>query len=1086
MKRFFRVTALALIAAFMIESDAQAAFAAGAPDADRTLEASDYEWTGDAEEDAAVSTGSAEELESRFTASGTETRKPFGVGPISPTQVTAQEAGGIISVKNNLSDTDIYVAPVEQSFASATQTSIVWVRGFKVEPGETRLIYSGMYKADNEQGYEKKNLEKGKTYMVYAGIYNYMGIGQTEGTDENKETYWDEDVSYIDSISIQGEYSTEGLPKDGKEIKFKAVTQKNGKVKVSWSPKKNLGYKRYNLYRLVNDENDPANEWKALKNGTKSKNYTDKKETVIDPDTGVKEIVLKTAVYKLECILADGSTEAYIAVATPRLYYAETGYDNGYAEFCVSGYAENEDLDYVTMTAAKKGEYKKENGIVAKTVVNSVETGWTIDYNVSKTVKVRAVRPYHNTTNLGEDYQLKLGNSAVYKASVRYDYKGQIYESGASNAISRKVGPAKCYIAQITGVDPADLFKSFAEENDTVSGLQGFHHSSTGTCYKHGYIAFYGIKNHVNVSRYELLRSTTPYGKYKVVKKYSLDKVKAVAGMDDMSYVEYNNFPPETTYYYAIRAVYGRSAYGGFGDGVENRTEFDKVQNAVAYDTGKGSCTVEWEHDDCAKEYWIYRADGDIVYDKETDKYYYESFKERTDANGGVEYDVVKEEIADGLGAFHYVGKVKGNKTKIYPELGTTKYNSFTDKKGLTLGKTYSWIVRPVYKTGSKKALTEQMKTYLSDPSAASPTLVLAQAKQVKVSRYSIGQLKLTWSYIHKQIDRYEIQWTTDKSKLLQAGDAYYTWENTSWGQENTVVITKADADKKGGKTNNPAYIIDVEPGKKYYFRVRGFSADGIPTEWDEMSCDKSTASTRDGNDTASGKTAPMPVKTLKVTRLSGDYFHRGGKISLELNENDKEWLKDNNKTGSMRYKITYEDNDQNRSSGTITESHKLESASGASYSDEEKDLARGVTRKYNVSLIYNLGGGSYIEGETKSVYYSKPRGLYITDTDGNEISTITLAPDNSEYTFRVYAYTDTGNKTGSQATVRDLDRCASLDTDIVKLANRNDNSGYTTVTIKAGKSGTTKIKIDAFGSSWKGDGADGDNLTKTLTVTVK
>nr|MCR5179447.1 hypothetical protein [Lachnospiraceae bacterium] len=135
MKRFFKVTALALVAAFMIESDAQAAFAAGAPEAEEVFETSDYTWTGDEGEGDSISTESAEELESRYTVSGTDARKPFGVGPISPTQVDVKEDGGVISVTNK-AGFDIYAAPVEQSLVSGTQKGIAWVNGYKVKNGE--------------------------------------------------------------------------------------------------------------------------------------------------------------------------------------------------------------------------------------------------------------------------------------------------------------------------------------------------------------------------------------------------------------------------------------------------------------------------------------------------------------------------------------------------------------------------------------------------------------------------------------------------------------------------------------------------------------------------------------------------------------------------------------------------------------------------------------------------------------------------------------------------------------------------------------------------------------------------------------
>ena len=1100
MKRIFRVTALALIAAFMIESDAQAAFAAGAPDADQTFEASDYEWTGDEAEESAVSTESAEELESRYAVSDTEARKPFGVGNVSATQVVVAESAdpaGLISVTNN-ADMELFVAPFEQSLASSLQTAsatqasaeIAWVGGTSVMPGETKLLYSGYYKGISAAEPEKKNLEKGASYIVYASTFRVMGIGYSVYPDEvtgKTKIYWDEDVTVITKtpLTLHGEYDKKGLPKAGSEIKFKAVSQKNGNVKLSWSPKSNLGYKKYNLFRLNENTGTAADEWYPLiNNKKKTKKYTDTKAT--DPDT--KEVILKNAVYKLVCYdKNDGELESYIAVATPRLYYAETGYSQDNAEFCISGYMESDDLAYVTMTAANKNSYKANTTLPkpAETVTGSYETGYAIDYYVSTNASVRAVRPYHYIKGNGDVSQIELGKNAVYRAKTRYSYKGQEYESGLSNAISRKVGPEKCYISSISGVDPVEYEKHTDPDTGlfVASGAQTAHYDSEGTCYKKGYITFYGVKGHKDVTRYELLaRKNTQYGSYKVVKKYTnMSKVNSLSPEDGLYYVEYNKFPPEQDWYYAIRAVYGKKATGGFGDGYYNRTEFEQVQSMVAWDTGKGSCKLAWLNDKCAKEYWIYRADGDIEYDRESNMFY-----KVVAASGGqgtegetAHTDRTPIGIDEGLRSFTYVGKVKGSKTKKY-QGDDGVYNEYTDKKKLNVNQEYTWIVRPVFNTSAKnKPLKVEMLSYMSDTSSASPSIVLEQASSVKVSRYSIGQLRVSWSKI-KKVKGYEVQWTSNKDYLLaeNADTNIDNWEKTPW-VSNPVYV-------EGDKTS---CVIDVEPGVKYWFRVRGYVNDRYSTDprnwtcWDELSFGKISKDYRGGKNTANGKSAPMPVKTLKVTRLSGDYYHRGGKISLELNDNDRAWLKENGMTGSMRYTITYEDSDKN--SGKVVENHKLDSASGATYSDEERNLARGITRRYSVKLLYNTGGGKYVEGETKTVNYSKPKGLFITDTDGKEISAITLAPDNSEYTFRVYAYTDQDKKTGSQATVRDLSRCDSFDTDIVKIVNRNDNSGYTTVTIKAAKAGTTKLKIDAFDSGWK-DGADGDNLQKTLTVTVK
>ena len=525
-----------------------------------------------------------------------------------------------------------------------------------------------------EKDYKSITIENKTDHVIYATVLeksadissnkyegNYVGAGEKltmfESMDASRNyklltasTNYVLAASSWDPVSMntcyKKEVTTDAFPdifktdaKDGSVINFKAVVNKaDQKVRLSWAPAKDLGYSSYKLERF----DAKGLKFDVVASSVTKKSYVDKADTTAE----------KTPLYKLTCTKKAGGTDEYMTVIAPSMLYVENGYNEATMNFRFSKLNEDMNLSYILQAAEKNKESTGKTEVgkrgfaetsANQVTVNSTFVGNLEDYQISKNLKIMAAEAFYESQ--GTDFTFAVGNTYYFRMKTTYKFGDKTFTSGPSNVLSRKDGPAQCYIYTVNGVkftknkkdeNMSNMDKYLKELFDINTVEYEFkdvsfvHDSNDGPDAKSGYAVVLVPSGGTELKSLELLRSDTENGTYKKVKAYSITesalnkngtyafkwsydasdaKYSWLKGYD-VYYVQYGAFVPEKTQYYSIRAVAKtKSSVGGMGYGIPVKTELDKVQKLCAVDPQKQGKEIDlfWKHDDCAKKYKIYR-----------------------------------------------------------------------------------------------------------------------------------------------------------------------------------------------------------------------------------------------------------------------------------------------------------------------------------------------------------------------------------------------------------------------------------------------------------------------------------------------
>ena len=942
--------------------------------------------------------------------------------------------------EKNSSNT-LYVAVVSMDGITgdpATQTYPTVV-GKAVESGGGTAEITSYYYEDSDHKVQSSPIQPETKYLVYAAEYEDMYVDDEavawEGTVK-KETVTEKKSSEPETTTL----------KDGSDpaISFKALTQKDQSVKLSWTPSKTSGYKTFALYRLKDDATDleDAGSWKTLMDpGSKKKAYTDK-----DNVYSVGANPAKSGVYKLTANHGAGDT-SYIMVAAPWLYKTESGEAVGTQDFTFTALRKSQALSYnLEIASVNKEKEKDPNGFGDPTRVTSVrsEDAETSQYTIKKGLTSEAAKTLYGAE------APRIGVKYFFRVKSVFAYRNLTVTSYASNVLNRKVGPAKCTVFSIDGLSLHDQIEQTEASHiaDMFAGkdipsLQGVHADSDGTCWKKGYITFRYEGDFNDVKEFQLLRSTTEDGKLKVVRKYSTSNSTLFGKLNDADYarmnelrvealgteqgekyysymkdyyekclwVEYDDFTPEVEYYYTMRAVSKTgNVTGDCGPVMLNKTKFEKVQNLIVVDSGCNSIYLAWKHDDCAKEYWVYR-------------------------------DTVSGNFKNVTGATKPVLKVKGSK---YEEIDipNAEGEAITQKTHIAYdmtaggGKEYYYMVRPIYKNNKSDNYQKFSYAVACSEEAVKATIGELYVKTITPAVYSVKQLQVKWSGVvnnedkKNPVDAYQIE-------LLDGTVSKGKWEV----QKNDPATKKA--------FNARSFLIPTlveKVGHEYTIMVR-------PKLGDEYG-------DKDGKGKVTAKTYPLAAANLKVSKQTGSNFENGAKITFEINSKDRDYA------DNIWYEVT-------SGSRTIKEGFFSDSNNcKVSFADSDY-LSRGATRGYKVKTTY-VEGSDRTDGKTTSVSYSKPDRVKLRSGSGNDHKNDLEVGD----TYHVYAYFEAN---GSPATVQDYDEIKSSDSDIVKIKDisyDSDNKRWD-IKVKAEGSGSAKIKIKGYQHNWGG-------ISDEFKITVK
>ena len=933
--------------------------------------------------------------------------------------VKAEPDASFIKVTNNHGDRNtVYIAVVsEKGFTKSSAVTAIEVKG-----NFSKELSSFWYESEDGKAV-KDTIKPESTYRVFVCDYDSFSVDPDSLTYNGAQ----EVGSFTTKPASESSLSTNLL--DGSKINFKALTQKNQSVKLSWAPAKKDGYdyKNYSLYSLKRDASDVNDEhsWDELTpSGTsfKKKSFTDNRDV-----TATGHNKAKTGVYKLVARDAAGKEDSYLMVSAPWLFKTESGQAADIQEFTFAGLRESGRLGYRLETALKNKDNDINGFRDERTTVALAEGLQDVAYPVNKSLNVDALEADYtnNDCNVGTKY--------FFRVKSVYTYGNLKVTSAPSNVLSRKVGPAKCVVDSVTGITPQEMYEKMDEaffeeiQNGEYPSLSGVHADSTGTCWKKGFVVFTFDGKLNDVKQVQLLRATKADGKYSVVRKYNVAKNEvrhldtstermavfrrylvrnlgadeAEEYMNEISryyWVEYDNFIPEVSYYYTVQAVSaGGNATGNYGDGVENTTFYEKVQDVTAMDSSQGSIRIEWKRDDCAKEYWIYRS---------TSK---EGLKSQTTP----------------------VKKVKSTSKANIIEKDGKVYNWVTDDT-VNAGESYYYMVRPVYKADKNGYdYYKDWVTMTEEPVEASNDSLFV--KTVTVSVYSVKQLQVKWSAAKAEskgmpIDGYQI----------------ILYDGISTLSENEVEKISVDSTDSAFK-NRTMTLIVPKIGHTYSIRVKPVTAGKVGDPDNNGGAGK-------------GATKPLPVKNLKITKRTGNNFKNGAKLTFELDSKDQPFRSE------LRYSIT--SNDGLDDLGYFT--------GGTETYLDDKYLERGSRRHYTVRAVYD-GADGYFAGAAAEGDYSKPNKVKLqTSGDKREL---TLKTGEEAYIYARFYCNDMDNR----STVQDWDEIYSNNSDIVKVKEAAIEDGKRVkIKIKAGsKTGTTTIKIKGYGYDW-------DGIKDSMEITVK
>ncbi|MCR5357063.1 MAG: hypothetical protein K6E63_06635, partial [Lachnospiraceae bacterium] len=955
---------------------------------------------------------------------------------------TLNTAASLISVSGNIlvsnkSDSattlDIYAYVVAKNDINTIKNNYAAIDGTKVTKGsEVKMSTAFEYVGGSVR---RRNFDPAKEYTVYASPDPILLL-----LDES------EDYTELATVKINPASKGDvGDYKNGDAIKLSAATQKSQDIKVSWKPDKKAfpeqaDYASFALFTLKSDGTEtkiwPAGETKSAK----GKSCTVK---------AANSEALKSDVLMLKCFDKDGNEKAkYLTVTAPYLCAVQSGSKGGELDFRFSALSQSNNLSYIMQAAA--GSNKEENYTSELSCTVPSEGLEQVVYPLSTKLSISALQADYF---VAPDKLVK-DNKYSFRVKSSYNYNGMIVTSAPSNALSMKAGPDKCEVLLITGEDPRELLKNI----DTTSqeAFNGVHADSISTCYKKGYVLFYcptAANDTSATSRIELLRCNTRNGIYKVAKKYKpaqvvkLDTSAITNGMDEeikafynnLYYVEFNNFPPEEPWYFSVRAVSKKGAVGGAGDSYENYTLFEKVQNFIVMDTGTNTLEMTWKHDDCAKQYWIYRVENE-------------------DPHTTVDFMSKLKEAAASKPLY----KVSGTKfTKSKNTDGSLyRYHTFTDK-AVKNGHEYYYMIRPVYNTKSTAAYDDfeyatsvyfdidekgEYKTGEDKRIGVIPSAAAVAPKSVKTEAYNMLYPVIRWSSVkdskESKVVGYRIERTTKPES-----------ETSNWTKVADIIKGSSDKAIKTAFTKRAFTDESVTELGPYEYRVCALYDVNAP----ETGTEGKSAYT-----SARYDTKPLPVATFSAGKQTGHSYRYGANLKFTIDKKDMALLQ--SKSGAINLYYTLESSDNGRDWFVINPSANRAKVNPyqATYTFKDDDeLRRGVNRRYRVTLTNDAkdeSGQSYMT--SRKVEYEKPTEIKL-DSHGD------VAAGSGSFDLKI----------DYNGTVRELDGAPTTSNSDVLSIEEWDNDH---VKVCPKRAGTATITVKAYQCGW-----GGGKLTKSVTIKV-
>ncbi len=987
-------------------------------------------------------------------------------------------SGQTIKVSNN----DIYAYYVTAVSKNAAEgghyfDESILLKGQYVASGNTVTI-SSYYDVNGR----KHNMDPEAEYDIWACVDENTYLTPKFTYEGN--VYEIEDAAKLGTAKTgtgPSEPADPGYADGAPDINLKAVTNKDQSIRVSWKGVSKTKYKLYALdytgaetqiWPLAKSGPDwnPTSEAKAgssmtfnLKNHEKYLNY------------------LRNGVVVLELYENDGTTKKagekkYITSVAPYLFYVEGGRQAGEQEYCWSYLNESEDLGY-KLQAAQKNKEGDENGWKDQAMWSTDVPSQgleSISFKVTNKLSTSAYR----STFYGQDLLKEFPTTKFFfRTKAVRKYKGYSLVSVPSNVMSSKPGSQKPEVFSIMGVNPQTYYTLSANalaEDTTSYGVHAAE-NSFGTCWKNGYVMFYSplsinaAKDKTYVTKVELLRNDSQCGTFKVMKTYNATTLDAKyasgknAGKfkpnglyslnlpqgnelrsyleaygynpNNVYFIQFNNFPPMETWYYSIRVVASvNGAKSGFMDGTPNTTQYEKVQDLFLGDYGNGKVELFWKHDDCAKQYWVYRGKG--VTEKEAkDDLIRILNKEANTKESGTDQNPAKP--------YKKVGgttpkKVTSDTGEVY------KYHLLADTKVSEKGPNgdfyfYHYYVRPVYnakaesskdrkyedETRTEEGVEKYYPGFIHDGAmmeqSVKPSTDGVHINKVTVTAYSATQLTAAWTQAPAlkgggSAIKYLVEWRE------QGG-------TVSW---NKKLISKADPETKAAFNKRSFVAGGLKIGKSYIFRVKpGYTSADIEENeegWD-MLYTKGTPANK----------MAMPLKAVNF-RGGKRYGNRGAAVAWSIAKNDQQNWAD----GKLKCVLRSDDGLD------VTFDNKYQVQ--FSYADD-LGLPRGNVRRYTLYILAADAAVGSIGQQTQVINYSKPSYAEVKKKDSSTIRVGETA------TFEIYLK----NNNGGYASVKDLDHAKSTDTKVLEVSDVTQTNEGVRIKVKAVKAGNASVKIKAF-----------------------
>lgn len=1037
-----------------------------------------------------------------------------------PKEITDSDFGAAryqnrIIVSNNSTvsgnENDLYAVVVSANAADQPE-QLLW--GARIQPGKTLSIYHSYDKEGEEVLINDKAdyiLWLGRGYSVSSDkIEDFGFLGKYK--EEGKTVYTKYNILKEVTLSAGSiQKDKEPVWADGYSgIRLKATVQKNMSVRFTWSPsgkdEVQKTFKKYALFELIEDGGSPngykeiqrwpLNRDNSAKAPSGSRSATIKPGWENDKDS---HILNSSMIYLLKCYDKDGTTviKEYVTTVAPYFLQMQSGSETGEFEYKFTQDKNNSARFYRLEVAMKNREadVKNPTGYHEEWSVDINGENLDIysigDYMIAKNNQPRAVSMTYDK----KTPEITLGRTCYGRIQTVAYIGGLKVVSAPSNVLNVKAGPNRCYVMDIAGVyydaknaklkpnqgrNAKNIERASAHINAYLNGNEMtsdnsiyIHTDNKGTDLKSGMIFFIGEDDESNIGSYELLRSENENGPYKSIKSYALNNNMLLKLNVTVEYfkdyniyaMQYTSFPLEKDYYYTVRAKTKKGGYlSGYGNGMYNRADMDKVQGLATVDSNQTTIGLVWEHDDCVKQYWIYRSEKPFedmtkapVYEDPTKSNYLKpcplvkisgsSFKK-------TEYDVDDD----------------GTKEVI-------RYHIYNDKKVKTDQK-YYYFVRPIYNTRTATNMKtpdnpDLYRTYNMDKCSkeveGKASAAYAQVKNFKASNYNAGTIRLSFSQI--------------KTNVNGSGSTGYT------PTRYRIYRLEVDKDTKklteGMKPDLYDLYTRVYPDKTYD------EFETMINEWDENEWD--TKFFR-GYGTATNKwtRADLVQNGVHKSYIDGDgsttktvtvdnpatvgryYFYL---IQFSTRKQD-----DPTKTGTAGQIFTYTSRIQNVPLG-------VENAK-AEYSGSES----GIKIKWNYNSRDNANSG-YIHGQisldggynwvdvnrsTEYVDYSLPRGSertyvirtrYLNGSDEAVSSYVNITASlptrinlsNSEITVRSGEYATFTAKAeregGAPASIGNIKM--SCGSDVIDF-KQDGNTGK----FRGNKVGTTTIKVECAGIS--------------------